>query len=72
MGGVHQRVADPGEELVPAGDLVLGECLVMGRAANNYPQEFKDRAEAMVAEVCSEYSAIDAVAKKLGIGIPEI
>lgn len=44
----------------------------MGRAANNYPQEFKDRAEAMVAEVCSEYSAIDAVAKKLGIGIPEI
>lgn len=48
----------------------------MGRAANNYPQEFKDRAEAMVAEVCSEYrseySAIEAVAKKLGIGTPEI
>ena len=47
----------------------------MGRAARNYPRELKVRAVAMVGEVrpdyLSEYAAIEAVAKKLGIGTPE-
>jgi transposase len=47
----------------------------MGRAAKNYPRELKERAMAMVREVRgdypSEYAAIEAVARKLGIGTPE-
>jgi transposase len=47
----------------------------MGRAASNYPRELKERAIAMVREVRadypSEYAAIEAVARKLGIGTPE-
>jgi transposase len=47
----------------------------MGRASKNYPRELRDRAVLMVREVRreypSEYAAIEAVAKKLGIGTPE-
>lgn len=47
----------------------------MGRASRNYPRELRERAVAMVREVRadypSEYAAIVAVAKKLGIGTPE-
>jgi transposase len=47
----------------------------MGRASKNYPRELRERAVAMVREVQadypSEYAAIDAVAKKLGIGSAE-
>src|SRR5512138_3517482 len=47
----------------------------MGRASTNYPRELRERAIVMVREVRpeypSEYAAIEAVAKKLGIGTPE-
>ncbi len=47
----------------------------MGRAPKNYPRELRERAIAMVREVQpdypSEYAAIEAVARKLGIGTPE-
>lgn len=47
----------------------------MGRAPRNYPRELRERAIAMVREVQadypSEFAAIAAVAKKLGIGSPE-
>jgi transposase len=47
----------------------------MGRASKNYPRELRERAIVMVREVRadypSEYAAIEAVAKKLGIGTPE-
>ncbi len=47
----------------------------MGRASANYPRELRDRAVSMVAEVradyLSEWAAIEAVAKKLGIGSAE-
>ena len=47
----------------------------MGRASMNYPRELRERAVLMVREVRgdypSEYAAIEAVAKKLGIGSAE-
>jgi len=47
----------------------------MGRASQNYPLELRERAVLMVAEVRadypSEWAAIVAVAKKLGIGSAE-
>jgi len=47
----------------------------MGRASTNYPRELRERAVLMVTEVRAEYSsewaAIEAVAKRLGIGSPE-
>jgi transposase len=47
----------------------------VGRASRNYPRELRERAIAMVREVRpdypSEYAAIEAVAKQLGIGTPE-
>jgi transposase len=47
----------------------------MGRASTNYPAELRERAVLMVAEVRVEYSsewaAIVAVAKRLGIGSAE-
>jgi transposase len=47
----------------------------MGRAAKIYPRELKERAVVMVREVRgdypSEYAAIEAVSKRLGIGTPE-
>ena len=47
----------------------------MGRASTNYPAELRERAVLMVAEVRAEYSsewaAIVAVAKRLGIGSAE-
>jgi transposase len=47
----------------------------MGRAAKNYPGELRERAVLMVAEIRAEYpsewAAIEAVAKRLGIGSAE-
>jgi len=47
----------------------------MGRASTNYPAELRERAVLMVAEVRAEYvsewAAIVAVAKRLGIGSAE-
>jgi transposase len=47
----------------------------MGRASKNYPGELRERAVLMVAEIRAEYpsewAAIEAVAKRLGIGSPE-
>jgi transposase len=47
----------------------------MGRASTNYPAELRARAVLMVAEVRAEYSsewmAMVAVAKRLGIGSAE-
>jgi transposase len=47
----------------------------MGRASTNYPSELRERAVLLVAEVRAEYpsewAAIAAVAKKLGIGSAE-
>ena len=47
----------------------------MGRGSTNYPAELRERAVLMVAEVRAEYSsewtAIAAVAKRLGIGSAE-
>ena len=47
----------------------------MGRASTNYPAELRERAVLMVAEVRAEYSsewtAIVAVSKRLGIGSAE-
>jgi transposase len=47
----------------------------MGRASKNYAGELRERAVLMVAEIRTEYSsewaAIEAVAKRLGIGSPE-
>jgi transposase len=47
----------------------------MGRSSGNYPAELRERAVLMVREVRadydSEWAAIQAVAKKLGIGTAE-
>jgi transposase len=47
----------------------------MGRASRNYPAELRVRAVLMVKEVradyASEWAAMEAVAKKLGIGSAE-
>ena len=47
----------------------------MGKASTNYPPELRERAVLMVTEVRadypSEWAAIEAVAKKLGIGSAE-
>ena len=47
----------------------------MGRRSSNYPQELRERAVRTVAEVTAEYpspwSAMTAVAQKLGIGSTE-
>jgi transposase len=58
-----------------SGDSVSWESGAMGRVSANYPRELRERAIAMVREVRpdypSEYAAIEAVAKKLGIGTAE-
>jgi transposase len=58
-----------------SGDSISWESGAMGRASANYPRELRERAIAMVREVRpdypSEYAAIEAVAKKLGIGTSE-
>ncbi len=65
------RVTRPGV----SGDSISWESGVMGRASTNYPAELRERAVLMVAEVRAEYSsewaAIVAVAKRLGIGSAE-
>ena len=58
-----------------SGDSICWESGVMGRASRNYPAELRVRAVLMVKEVradyASEWAAMEAVAKKLGIGSAE-
>jgi transposase len=58
-----------------SGDSICWRVGVMGRSSRNYPRELRQRAVEMVREVRadydSEWAAMQAVAKNLGIGSAE-
>ena len=70
-GGDAVELSRPGV----SGDSICWKGGAMGRSSGNYPAELRERAVLMVREVradyLSEWAAIQAVAKKLGIGSAE-